>query len=416
MMQGADPEVVYNKFGAGGNALNGGGTPQYDLLWTTRGVNGANQLRFATWPSAQTLATSSFYVLCKWNGPSGQTFAAYSSMLGDTNISNWEFMLLASYNAPDLYPRFVPAHEADSAIAYGGNLNDGAWHVVAGVCDGATARIYVDGVELGAKAHTGALTLAGLILSGHNGGSPMAGWIPWPGEMGYVLPYSVGHTAAEVGAVTRWLMGVARRRGIAIDQPNSFFVIEGDSFSEWANGLAYNLKWGYKAARAMATVVQHRNYALSGRRLDQMLTLGPTTSFLLANAAKKNNIFVFWGGPNDAGSSAETIWQRNHDLAVAARAAGFSKVVTLNMLPKALGAGGAPDTGYNAKRDAVNALLAADHSFVDVLIDVAADAVMGNVATTADVNYYYDGWHPAAAGHTIIAGYVTTVLDALVAA
>jgi hypothetical protein len=91
-------------------------------------------------------------------------------------------------------------------------------------------------------------------------------------------------------------------------------------------------------------------------------------------------------------------------------------VVTLNMLPKALGAGGAPDTGYNAKRDAVNALLAADHSFVDVLIDVAADAVMGNVATTADVNYYYDGWHPAAAGHTIIAGYVTTVLDALVAA
>jgi len=55
-------------------------------------------------------------------------------------------------------------------------------------------------------------------------------------------------------------------------------------------------------------------------------------------------------------------------------------------------------------------LLAADHSFVDAMVDVAADPVMGLVASTANVTYYYDGWHPAAAGHVLIAARVTGVL------
>ena len=383
------------------------GAESYDPAWTARGLDFGNARKFTRFLKALTFGQSTVYALCKW---SGTQFGSYSTLVGAANSNRWDFGLHGTYNDGTMWPRYVVS--SGYAEAYGVNLNDGLWHVLAAAHDGSLVRMYLDGVEVASKSVGAAsATLTGLLIGGHTGGNANpAGWLSWPGEIGYVLPYGVAHTAAEVSQTTRFLAGEGGRRGIAAGRLEKFVVVEGDSFSETSIGVPYGQKWPYLAMRGLGSVVQHRNYALSGRRLDQMLTLGPTTSFLLAKAGASKNVFLFWGGPNDAGEPAAQIWQEMHDLAVAARGAGFSKVVTLNMLPKALGAGGGPDTGYNAKRDAVNALLAADHSFVDAMVDVAADPVMGLVASTANVTYYYDGWHPAAAGHVLIAARVTGVL------
>lgn len=384
------------------------GAESYDPAWTARGLDFGNARKFTRFLKALTIDQSTVYALCKW---SGTQFGTYSTLVGAANSNRWDFGLHGSYNDGTMWPRYVV--RSAYAEAYGVNLNDGLWHVLAAVHDGSAIRIYLDGVEVASKSVGAAsATLTGLLVGGHTGGmANPSGWLSWPGEIGYVLPYGVAHTAAEVSRTTRFLEGEGRRRGIAAGRPEKFVVVEGDSFSETSIGVPYGQKWPYLAIRGLGSVVQHRNYALSGRRLDQMLTLGPETTFRLAQAASEKNVFLFWGGPNDMGEAAAQIWQETHDLAVAARAAGFSKVVTLNMLPRAVGAGGAPDAGYNAKRDAVNALLAADHGFVDALVNVAADPVMGLEATTGNVTYYYDGWHPAAAGHALIAARVAGVLE-----
>ncbi|MGA2326211.1 MAG: LamG-like jellyroll fold domain-containing protein [Bryobacteraceae bacterium] len=378
------------------------GAESYDPAWTARGLDFGNARKFTRFLKALTFGQSTMYALCKWNGTQ---FGTYSTLVGAANSNVWDFGLHGSYNDGTMWPRYVV--RAASAEAYGVNLNDGAWHVLAATHDGSLMRIYLDGVEVASKSVGAAsATLTGLLIGGHTGGSaPPSTWLSWPGEIGYVLPYGVAHTAAEVSRTTRFLEGEGRRRGIAAGRPQKFVVVEGDSFSETSIGVPYGQKWPYLAIRGLVSVVQHRNYALSGRRLDQMLGLGPETTFRLAQAAAEKNVFLFWGGPNDMGAGAATVYGRMRALAEGARAAGFNRVVTLNLLPKH------DDAGYNAVRSQVNDLLAADHGFVDALVNVAADPVMGLEETTGNATYYYDGWHPAAAGHVLIAARVAGVLE-----
>ncbi len=79
-------------------------------------------------------------------------------------------------------------------------VNDGQWHHVAGTYDGATARLYVDGVLDGSMATTGVITKnTAPVLIGSN--SEKAGRL-WAGSVDDVRIYNRALTEAEVRLLT----------------------------------------------------------------------------------------------------------------------------------------------------------------------------------------------------------------------
>ena len=85
------------------------------------------------------------------------------------------------------------------------------------------------------------------------------------------------------------------------------------------------------------------------------------------------------------------------------RAYGW-KVVLCTLLPSTASG------GFNAIRNAANALICGDTSFYVVLCDFAAEATMGLDATASNTTYYSDGTHPTAAGQALLATLMTAAL------
>lgn len=50
-------------------------------------------------------------------------------------------------------------------------------------------------------------------------------------------------------------------------------------------------------------------------------------------------------------------------------------------------------------------------TYADILCDVGGDSVMGNVAACADTNYFQDGTHPTALGHSLIAAIIKRAIQ-----
>jgi len=161
------------------------------------------------------------------------------------------------------------------------------------------------------------------------------------------------------------------------------------------NGLGYKLRgWAYEAAGG-ETVVQ---------MIDQV-----ATQMAGAYRADSTNVAVFLGGTNDlrGSDSAAAIYANIQTWCAAVRALGYSKIVLLTVLPST-NAGNPGD--FETRRLALNALLAADHTCADALVDVAA--LCPNPDDTA--LYYSDKLHINAAGHARVAPVVRAALQALV--
>lgn len=107
-----------------------------------------------------------------------------------------------------------------------------------------------------------------------------------------------------------------------------------------------------------------------------------------------------------------------HIYCDARRAAGFEKIVVWTMLPSsdttrnnnAIAGGFA---SWEDKRTQFNTLLRANYAaFADLLVDVGADAIMGDAARCNDGVYYNDTTHPSALGSSIIAGLIADAITA----
>jgi hypothetical protein len=105
------------------------------------GVLAPQQFTVMAWVMASQSPGPSRYVVAKGSGQAGQCSPAawgmYTSFAGDVNEGGLYFYVNhagSGYHAPG-----VPAS----------SIWDGKWHVVAGTFDGATARFYLDGLQVG---------------------------------------------------------------------------------------------------------------------------------------------------------------------------------------------------------------------------------------------------------------------------
>jgi lysophospholipase L1-like esterase len=109
-----------------------------------------------------------------------------------------------------------------------------------------------------------------------------------------------------------------------------------------------------------------------------------------------------WGGTNDilGGADAATTYTRAETLCDNLRAGGFDKIIFVNCLPR---------TDFTAGQETIrgefNTLLAADHSFADVLVDAASGDFTGE---------FIDGVHLNATGNQhLVDSFMTTALTSV---
>lgn len=88
-------------------------------------------------------------------------------------------------------------------IAATGNLSTKTWFHVAAVYDGATMRIYKDGVEVGSMAKSGNMTSNSNAFVWIGGNSPGAKSRPWKGQIDDVSIYSYALTKAEIADLAK---------------------------------------------------------------------------------------------------------------------------------------------------------------------------------------------------------------------
>jgi lysophospholipase L1-like esterase len=155
-----------------------------------------------------------------------------------------------------------------------------------------------------------------------------------------------------------------------------------------AGGIAYG-------GRAVAS------RAVTGSGTQGMINRAAAADALLNGA---RSTLVVWCGVNDNGSkTAQQIYDSLKSYCEARRAAGWSKILLCTEID-------ASPAGWNAKYQALNALIAADHSFADGLADLGARPELQNFS---DVTYFVDGVHLTAAGYQVVADVVAPALAAL---
>lgn len=137
-----------------------------------------------------------------------------------------------------------------------------------------------------------------------------------------------------------------------------------------------------------------------------MITIAPTSVDYLYSAELKQNIVVIWGGTNDIGlngSSASSVYASLQTYCAARQAAGF-KVIVMPMCSR---------TSVDASIQAFNALLAANHSFADGIVNLPA-TLTGLGAYVNTTYFNADGVHPNQNSATnIIAPAVSVAINAM---
>lgn len=153
----------------------------------------------------------------------------------------------------------------------------------------------------------------------------------------------------------------------------------------------------------------YRNSAIGGTRIDQAASTD-LIGLDYDKIAGVRNIVTLFSGTNDIaqGASAATVQSRIQSWCSARYAAGWNKVVVATILPRNV-------VGFETVRITVNTWLRANYlTFCDGLADVGGDAVIGNASNLGNTQYYSDGIHPTALGHTLMQPYFQTTLAALI--
>lgn len=220
--------------------------------------------------------------------------------------------------------------------------------------------------------------------------SPQVGNVTWPGRMGKMILGNAVPTDAQVAQASQSVGQV---------------VFDGDSRSNikpWTNSsveLAFPTgdfafgKYGYAC------------WAVSGDGIDNLIARQATTNALVRPG---KNILVVWVGVNDnTGKTAQQIYDKIVIYCNAARAAGWNKIVLNTEID-------ASPVGWTAKYQALNVLIAADHSFVDGVADLGARAELQD---NTNETYYLaaDHLHLTAAGYAVVRDVVAPVIAAVAA-
>ncbi len=124
------------------------------------------------------------------------------------------------------------------------NINDGNWHQVATVYDGANISLYVDGTLDVSANQTGNIAIDSSLVC--IGAQNVNGGQAWPGQIDEVAVYNRGISAAEVADLYQVATNTATGFPYVLVQPKSKSVVVGNpaTFSVVAGGgPAYTYQW-----------------------------------------------------------------------------------------------------------------------------------------------------------------------------
>jgi lysophospholipase L1-like esterase len=185
-------------------------------------------------------------------------------------------------------------------------------------------------------------------------------------------------------------------RGVAISGLANYLVFEGDSITDPTQGVLAASKYYWVAQSAIAPFVQGANFAVSGSGIANMNTRAPMVDSFFKTPHSVNVEFILIGANDaqDAGAAQFVANLKAYCLARKAATPGL-KIVVATLLPQVT-------AGFNAVRDAANALIKADPSFWDAIADFAADPTMGCDSCAANTTYFIDGEHPTPTGHAVL--------------
>jgi lysophospholipase L1-like esterase len=368
--------------------LHAGGD-SHDPTWTSDGISlvaASSQYLTAVAEQPFVAQQASVYMVARIVG--APNLGSYRPLLctpgftGDLEL-DWGTLTL---DQPGFF--FSNQAEARANAAY----NDGQWHLVAGTCDGTTTRVYMDDAELGSTAVSGTITpeiLYRLLIGNLNNAAYFGGGIA------YGSVYNVGHSPAQHAANRAAIQAIMAARGISIPNLDALVVFEGDSITS---------SYGYPQLETAALARQGRVVATVGATTTAW-NARATQVDALFNPARRRNVLSLLGANDIAnGSDAPTYVAALKSYCLARKAAGWT-IVLKTVLPRTTG-------GFNAVRNAANALIIADPSFYDFLVRLDLDTTIGQDSDAANLTYYVDGVHPTAAGAAIIAADEEPVLMA----
>ena len=155
--------------------------------------------------------------------------------------------------------------------------------------------------------------------------------------------------------------------------------------------------------------------AQTGFTIDSLMDYDHIHADPLVDITKLNILSVF-AGTNDLGQEGDSTVELANDLmdyVHRRKLYGWDKVIVATILPRNDSAD-VDFPNFETDRQAFNTWLRANWmNFAEGLVDIGADAIMGNVSNINNTTYYLDGVHPTALGHTILAPYFEAAIRAI---
>lgn len=172
---------------------------------------------------------------------------------------------------------------------------------------------------------------------------------------------------------------------------NGILVLEGDSRTDtkfW-NSLAAEVNT--TKTKIFANRFGLSVQAVSGSKVGDMVARAATTNSLIVSG-KRNVLVVLIGVNNDGTLTTQQLYDAIKSYCINARAAGWNKIILCKEI-------NSTKVGWSVQYLALNALIDADHSWVDDVVDLGARVELQNPANTT---YFTDGIHLTQAGYAIV--------------
>ncbi len=244
------------------------------------------------------------------------------------------------------------------------------------------ASLYIDGVIVGSV--TGLGTLSGKPVSG----SSQIG-VFWSGVLPYVSIYSRELNQGEIAA-------------LSIKSSN--IIIEGDSRSQLADWVTTAMSSTLAAGR-----FAYSDFATSGANISVTIA-GRGSQIDALHNGQIRSFALLWAGVNEWATQsydAAAVFAQIKNWHIQRRAAGYRTIAVCE-----IDAQGTVDSRWHAGGyAAINAMIRADRSFYDVLIDpVSADSRFADATNTAVFDA--DQIHPNTAGNSALAAIFAAAFSA----
>lgn len=220
-------------------------------------------------------------------------------------------------------------------------------------------------------------------------------------DLGEFLLYAGAHSAAQIAAVEGYLN--PRWTGTRL------LICDGDSLT---SGQGSTLGQTYPAVLSKSAAGQaHVNFGVASQTVVDMSADAATQIDAGVFPGYTTKIVLLWAGTNDLyfGATAATVYANLKTYWAARRAAGF-KVIAFTITPRSAGA---PPPTFEASRQTLNTSIRSDPSLYDALVDVGANAMLGDAGDETNTTYYADLVHMTNAGYAIVAGLAQTAIAAL---